>query len=147
MKNDISNYMDQLSLKHIMVLATSSMDKVTARNMSVIYFENCIYFQTDSKMEKSEQIKENKNVALCIDNYQIYGKAYCIGKWDDNEYIKEKYFLVHKASYEKYKNLITEVVYKVDIEIIKIWEYREKFPFIVTIDLKNNTIKEQEYKL
>ena len=63
----------ELAEKKGMVLATCAENRVTARNMSVIFLDGKIYFQTDSKMEKARQIEANENVALCVDNFQIVG--------------------------------------------------------------------------
>lgn len=97
---EIKDALTKLKTKSIMVLATSLNDFVTARNMSVITVNDKIYCQTDKNMIKSIQINENPNVAYCIDNIQITGKAKIIGTWEDNKNILAEYKLKHNNSYE-----------------------------------------------
>lgn len=66
------------SKKHI-VLATSFNNRVTARTISYVIINDKIIFQTDSTFIKSEQIRLNNKVALCIDNIQIEGIAEITG--------------------------------------------------------------------
>jgi len=144
---EIEKILESISKKPIMVFATSKNQKVTARNMSVIVLGNRIYFQTGLSMTKSQQIIENENVAFCIDNYQIYGKAKNIGTWEQHEDVLKEYRKVHNSSYETYKNVKDEIVVETTIHEIEMWEYREGKPFIVQIDLDKNEYKIFEYQV
>ena len=81
-------YLDAISPSKIMVLATCSGSKVTARSMSCIAIGEKIYFQTDTQFRKYKQITDNKNVALCFDNVQIEGIAKVKGHPMDKENIQ-----------------------------------------------------------
>ena len=59
----------------ILILATSANDRVTARSMSCVNIGLNIYFQTDKRFIKFDQIKQNPQVALCAGNVQIEGMA------------------------------------------------------------------------
>jgi len=145
--HEIEKVLSALKQKPIMVLATSYMNKVTARNMSVIVIQDRVYCQTDSLMEKAKQITKNQNVAFCIDNYQIYGKANIKGTWAENEKILEVYKSVHGKSYDTYKDLNTEIVIETQINEIEIWEYRNAKPYLIRIDLNKNEYSCNEYKI
>ena len=54
-----------------MVLSTSADGIVSSRMMSVVLIDGKFFFQTDKELRKYSQLKNNKNVALCIDNIQI----------------------------------------------------------------------------
>jgi len=143
----IEDVLKKLEAKFIMVLATSSKDIVTARNMSVITVNDKIYCQTDKNMTKTLQINENPHVAYCIDNIQITGKAKVVGKWDENKRILAEYKKRHNSSYEKYKNVKDEVVIETTIEKIQLWEYKDGKPYIIKLNLVENTFESKEYKI
>lgn len=123
----------ELSRKNSMVLATSANDKVTARSISTIYDSGFIYFQTDSSMEKYQQILINDNVALSVDFLQLEGKAADIGKWNDFPELLKKYIVKHKKSYDTYKTLPTEIVMKIQIKKIKKWNYINSAPLEIIL--------------
>ena len=82
-----------------MVLSSSLNNIVTSRMMSIVYFEEKLYFQTDKLFRKYEQLKGNPHISLCIDNIQIEGKCKEVGKPKENInfcniYIKN-YFQIH----------------------------------------------------
>ncbi len=143
----IEHILRTLSEKRIMVLATSRDGQVTARNMSVLVDYDAVYCQTDSRMEKTHAVERNPRAAYCVDNYQIYGTARVIGTWDDHPELRQKFKAVHAGSYERYKNLTTEVVIAFQIERIQIWEYENNIPYIVTADLLRNTYEKTEYTI
>lgn len=126
-----------------MVLATSYQDKVTARTVSTIVYNNKIYFQTANDMEKYQQIKNNKNVALTKGFYQVEGTAKSIGRWEQNQSLSEIYKAKHLSSYESYGNLKQEEVIEVTITNIKLWSYEEDDVFIINYDPQTNTINKE----
>lgn len=144
---EIKDVLKNIETKSIMILATSLNDFVTARNMSVIAVNDKIYCQTDKNMSKVIQIDGNPNVAYCIDNIQITGKAKIIGIWEENKTILDSYKKKHNSSYEKYKNIKDEIVIETTIEKIQLWEYKDGKPYIIKLNLVENTFESKEYKV
>lgn len=102
---------DQIGDHAKMVLATSCNDKVSARKMSFIIENGLFYFQTDHTFRKYQDIKENNQVALCLDNIQIEGICEELGcPLDYINFINQfkKYFF---SSYEAYSSLSSEQLY------------------------------------
>jgi general stress protein 26 len=133
----------------IMVLATCSQNRVTARNMSCVIFNNRIYFQTDKSFLKYQQILDNNQVALCADNIQVEGKAVVKGHPFDEENkefcrLYEKNF---EGSFEKYSKLPTEVVIEVEPTLITLWKYSNGMPFRDFINLKDKKAYRQTIEL
>jgi len=64
--NEVTELAIELSKYPVGILATSYLDKVTARSISIIAIGTKILFQTDSRMEKCQQIEKNNNVAICM---------------------------------------------------------------------------------
>ena len=143
---ELQQQMAELAVKKVMVFATCAGGRVTARNMSVIVFQNKVYFQTDIRMEKVQQIQQNPNVALCVDSFQIEGQARIAGPWGENSEVLEEYLKVHKNSYLRYENLQTEVLVEVTPTRIKKWEYIDNQPFVYELNLVKRTAVRQEYE-
>lgn len=136
-----------LGNKKIMVLATSSENIVTARNMSCIIINKKIYFQTDKTFMKFKQILKNSNVALCVDNIQIEGiakiKAHPFSE-ENKEFIetfKEKY----NSSYKTYSHLDNEVVVEITPTLITLWKYENEQPFRDFLDIRKNKALREIY--
>jgi uncharacterized pyridoxamine 5'-phosphate oxidase family protein len=116
----------------------------TARSMSVIVFNEKIYFQTGVNLLKYKQIAENNKVALSFDNVQIEGTANIIGKPLDekNKEIMVKYKKHFKPAYNNYSHLEDEILIEVIIGKATIWKYDIKLkPYRIFIE-KENTYKE-----
>jgi len=143
---EIEDILKNIETKSIMVLATSLKDFVTARSMSIITVNEKIYCQTDKNLTKAVQINKNPNVAYCVDNIQITGKAKIIGTWEENKNILAEYKKKHNRSYEKYKNVKNEIVIETTIEEIQLWEYKNGIPYIMKMNLVENKFTCQEYK-
>ena len=62
-----------------MVLATAGADGPSARMMSVIVREGCLYFQTDRTMRKYRQLAARPRAAFCVDNWQLEGECTLLG--------------------------------------------------------------------
>ena len=130
--------------KKTMVLATSSDNRVTARNMSCVVIDKLIYFQTDKTFLKYQQILENPNIALCVDNIQIEGVAKIKKHPFDEE---NKKFLStleksYKSSFDNYSKMKNEVVVKIVPTLITIWKYQDGQPFRDFLDIS----KKQAYR-
>jgi hypothetical protein len=135
----------QLSERSIMVLATSANGEVSARSMSVFVHHGRIYFQTGSTMEKMAQIRANRNVALCFDNWQIQGEAKSLGNWDANPDLLPFYIARHEGSYRLYGKMKEQIVVEVTIRHVKRWDYVDRKPHIASFDFVNKTFTIEEY--
>jgi len=127
-----------------MAFATSVKDIVSVRNVTAVVHGHRIYFQTDERMEKVSQIKENDNVGLCVENYQIRGVAKIMGPWGRNKEIIMEYKKNHEAAYAKYSAVKTEVVVGVDILWIKKWEFIDGLSYILFLDNQNKSAKREK---
>lgn len=143
--NEMELISRELTNSSVMVLATSASNKVTVRSICTIYNNGSIYFQTDKNMEKCRQIKVNKNVALTVGYIQIEGEASIVGAWDRHLDLLNQYIKKHKQSYERYKNLPTEIVVKVDITKVKKWSYVDNVPYVIEIYPQDKKITCSEY--
>jgi len=76
-KNEIIEHLNDTN--HL-VLATSSNDRVTARTVDFANDGLTLFFMTWEYNKKVRQIKENPQVAMCINEIQIEGKAEILGK-------------------------------------------------------------------
>jgi len=69
-----------------MILATSLNDRVTARHISFVNDDLVIYFTSWDHNKKITQMKKNPNVALCLNNIQIEGKAEILSSVFEDRY-------------------------------------------------------------
>lgn len=131
----------------IMVLATSQNDRVTARAMSCIVFDEKIYFQTDKTFLKYQQIKSNPNVALCFSNVQLEGTAKTAGHPLDakNSRFAQLFEEQYKGSFDAYTHLKNEIVIEVDISQAVSWNYEGGRPYREFIDFKKNEAVKEYY--
>ncbi len=133
--------------KKIMVLATSSNQRVTARNMSCIVMNKKIYFQTDKTFLKYQQIIQNPNIALCIENIQIEGVAN-IKKHpfdEENKEFKTNFEKHFKSSYNTYSRMKNEIVIEVQPVFITLWKYVKEQPSRNFLDIKNKKAYRESY--
>lgn len=115
--------------KHI-VLATCSDGRVTARTMSHVNTGMDIFFQTDKKFLKVEQILKNPRVALCAGNLQIEGIAELQGHPSDSENSEfcRLYKQKHPHSFEMYAVMKDEIVIRVKPSLVTLWKYVDGKP-------------------
>lgn len=86
--------------KTSIVLATASDNRVTARSISFVNKELEFFFLTWTHHTKSVQIRANANVALCVGNLQVEGKAMIRGApFDPNN---KEYLELYKKKYPRY---------------------------------------------
>lgn len=111
-------------LKHL-VLATCAEGRVTARTMSYVNIGLDIYFGTDNRFLKVNQIKQNPKVAICIENLQIEGTAEIMGhpSRPENTEFCEAYKQKNPRSFEMYTMTKNEVVIKVTPHFFTQWKY------------------------
>lgn len=139
--------MGLLRNKDIMVLATSSSDRVTARSVSYIVLNSSIYLQTDKTFLKCKQIIINPNVALCIDNIQIEGSAKIKGHPfdEENRAFVEEFRKVHNGSFNAYSHMENEVVIEIEPISITLWKYEEGKPLRDFLDLRDKRAYREYY--
>lgn len=128
LKKEAIQFLDK---NKIMVLATSANNRVTARPMSCVNIDLDIYFQTDDRFLKFQQIKENPNVAFSASNLQIEGVA-TIGKHPFDHSNKEFLGLFqkfHSGSFKIYSHLKHNLVIKISPTLITLWKYENKQPY------------------
>lgn len=130
-----------------MVLATCSEGRVSARTVSTINKGLLIYFQTDLNFLKCRQIKEKPNVALCVGNIQIEGRATIKGHPLDDPYFTTHYQKQHSSAFEKYSHLKDNVIIEVEPELITFWKYTEDSkPYRDFIDVKEQKAYREYYQ-
>ena len=122
--------LDILEKNKYWVLATSANDRVTARSMSVVNDGVNIYFQTETLLDKYQQIVANPNIALCYHNVQIEGKAESRGRVasPENKKIREMYCANHNKAYERWQGLADQVFIEVKPVRITMWKYIDSKP-------------------
>lgn len=128
-----------------MVLSTSYNDAVTSRTMSVIQIDEKLYFQTDCAFRKYNQLKKNRNVALCIDNIQIEGYCEEIGSPIENEAFCNAYKSCFAGSFANYTSLENERLFIVIPTLIERWLYINRVPYMQVIDIPNRTSYTKQY--
>ena len=118
-REEYTRFFKEFGESRKIVLSTSLNDVVTSRTMSVVVLDEKIYFQTDKTLRKYRQLKENSNVSLCIDNFQI--EEYCEEvrvPLENAEFCNayKKYFL---GSYTRYTSLNNERLFVVKPRFIE----------------------------
>ena len=99
LKKSILTYLEG---KTSMVLATASNDRVTARSISFVNKGLEFFFVTWNHHTKSVQIRANANVALCVGNLQVEGRAMIRGApFDPNN---KEYIELYKEKHLRYYN-------------------------------------------
>ncbi len=129
-----------------MVLSTSADGIVSSRMMSVVLIDGKFFFQTDKELRKYSQLKNNKNVALCIDNIQIEGVSEEIGHPLKNTDFCDAFMACFKGSYDAYTSLDNERLFSVDPLFIERWVYADGKPFVETFDITKGEYCFKEYK-
>lgn len=134
--------------KH-MVLASCSDGRVTARTMSHVSMGTDIYFQTDKKFLKVEQIAKNPRVALCVGNLQIEGIAELGSHPSALEYMEfsRLYKQKHPHSFERYSSLEDEIVIKVKPTLAILWKYVNGKPCRDYLHFDENEAFREYYEL
>lgn len=145
-KNKVS---EELAKKDHMVLGTSANNRVTTRNVSTIFMNGKIYFQTDIELLKYNQITENPNVALCELDLQVEGTAKILGHplEEHNQDFVKLFSKRHISSFEKYTYLPNEVVIEVTPKRIEMRSYENNRPYVYNINLENDNFSKRDYPM
>ena len=136
-----------ISSNGIMVLATSSKDRVTARAMSCVNDGLKIYFQTGIDSIKYAQMKENPNVALCCANMQIEGKSKFLDQSLREKTIIGKYAIEHPGSYEKYSSMKKSFVVEIVPSLVTLWKYENGNPLRDILDIAGRKAYREYYDI
>jgi general stress protein 26 len=122
---------EKVESKKIGALATSADNRVTVRAISFIHLGDHLYFQTDSRSLKAEQLRKNRNVGVCLVNVQIEGEAEIMGhaSLPVNREFVNKYKIEHPGSYKLYTNGESQIVVRIHPSLIIIWKYKEGIAF------------------
>ena len=114
---------DILEKEKEIVISTANGNKVAARTVYFVYYNNSIYFVTSKSYEKFKQIEKNSNVALCSFNISIEGVAVNKGHPESKENKKVFDYCLSKCpemkKYGKYKNT---VLIEIKINKIEMWK-------------------------
>lgn len=129
------------------VLATSnSRNRVSARNMSFIVIGKELYFQTDNSFRKYQDLKENNQIALCINNIQIEGICEELGHPLENIEFINKFKKYFKSSFETYSSLESERLFIIKPTFIQRWTYIEDKPVIEQFNINQQTYIKKYYE-
>lgn len=135
----------QLENIRTMVVATAANHDVTARTLSVIWYKEKLYFQTDTKFLTIQQLQKNKQIALCYEHIQMEGIAKILGPTMEQIQIKDVYQSRHQKSYQSYSHLPTSVMVEVTIQKITLWQYRGQHSYQCWYDLEKEDYTEKQY--
>ncbi|MDC7290447.1 pyridoxamine 5'-phosphate oxidase family protein [Blautia schinkii] len=128
-----------------MVLSTAANQKVTSRMMSIIIIDGKFYFQTDVTFRKCKQLKENPQVALCMDEVQIEGICEEVGVPIENAEFCKMYETYFPGSYKCYTHLGNERLFEVSPTFVQRWIYENGVPFVESYDFINSKYSKIEY--
>lgn len=128
-----------------MVLSTALENKVTSRMMSIVALDGRLYFQTDRNFRKYAQLKENPNVALCIDNIQLEGHCEEIGHPFENTDFCKSYEQCFESSFRRYTGLSEEGLFVVIPDFIERWRYIEGEPYMEIFDVQTKSYRLEKY--
>lgn len=141
-------FIESIEKLGIMVLATASAGKVTARPMSIVNIEEQILFQSDVNFLKFKQIKDNPNVAMTAGNIQIEGIAK-IGEHSlasSNSDFVALYKEKHRGSYDSYSGSKNTVVIRVNPTFVTFWNYVDGQPCRDFLDFSAESASREWYK-
>ena len=140
-------FWNKLKTHNVLTLSTSSNNRVSSRQVSVIIHNGKFYFQTDENFLKFRQLSENPNAAFNFKSYSIEGKCRCIGKPDkaENAVFLELFRKHFYIAYKLYSNISTERLMEFSPTLIYNWGYEKTKPFMEYWDFEKQTYT-KEYK-
>ena len=122
-RNQVDKFLKNIK---VMFLATANTDgEPSLRQMSIIHFNDKIYFQTSENFDKTKELLSNPHVALGIGAYSFKGVAKFLGSPSDNLDIMNNFKLVHPDAYKNYSFLDDEILFEVKINECKIWNGKD----------------------
>lgn len=144
-QEEYAKFMQSFGKAKTMVLSTALEDKVSSRMMSIIRINDKFYFQTDKNFRKYKQIKENPNVAVCIDNMQIEGHCKEIGRPMDYTEFDNLYREYFYNSHERYSALDKERLFEITPVFIERWLYIDGIPYMEVFDVNKGRYQLIQY--
>jgi uncharacterized pyridoxamine 5'-phosphate oxidase family protein len=120
--------LDFLEKNRTLILATCAESRVTARAMSCIHRGLTVYFQTDTRSVKFEQMQKNPRVALCGENVQIEGRVIIRSQPMEEPGFVELYKKHHPGSFSMYSRMKHNVVVEVRPTFVTFWKYVDNKP-------------------
>ncbi|MGL4367941.1 MAG: hypothetical protein ACRCTQ_06675 [Brevinemataceae bacterium] len=121
-----SAILSQFSKGENFVLSTSANNIVTSRTISVIVYNDYLYFTSvkrDSSI-KNKQIAQNHNIALCSNKIQMIGQAFILGLTSEsqNQDVMNLYKQILPQAYKMFVETHECYLIKIDISTYKNWE-------------------------
>lgn len=137
-----------LSTHTIWVVATGDNEGITASSMSILSFNDRIYFQTDERFEKYKYLTKNPQIALCNGNYQIKGLAKSLGPTtsEANADIIQAYREVHPNSFKMYSEKKESVLIEIEPQKVICWDYIKSQPCLSFIDISCSSYNQKLYE-
>lgn len=130
-----------------MVLATVGGGRVSARMMSVVRIGGLYYFQTDRLLPKYAQLTENPRAALCADNIQLEGVCREVGRPTEHAAFAQAFAALYPASFAMYTALENERLFALAPTLLERWVYKEKLPYVETLDFERRAYSLRPYRL
>ncbi len=149
-QTELNRVYTQLGAAPLMVLATCSENRPTARMMSCVIYDGKIVFQTATGFLKFRQMEENPWAALCTGNIQIEGTVRITGHPFDegNSEFARLYQTHHRGSWDTYSHMKTDRVCEVSPTLITLWCYEQeepREPYRIFLDMLNGTVRKEMY--
>lgn len=121
-----------LSTAEVMYLSTSVNDKVSSRPVSPLNIERRLYVRTSAGSRKAEEMLKNPNIAVCVGDFYLTGKAKPLGSAFDNRNaeIKAAYILRYPDSFGEGDEFIQsgEMFFELLLENVSEWIYKDGIP-------------------
>lgn len=132
MEVHISELETVLDKAEVMYLSTSINDVVSARPVSPLNIGLRLFVRTSSSSRKGKEMIANPNIAICVGNFYMTGKATCLGSVHDenNKEIKQAYKQRYCDSFSDEDDFIEsdEAFFELTIEHISQWIYDQDIP-------------------
>lgn len=146
-EKNLQPFWNKVKNHNVLTLSTSSNNRVSSRQVSVIIYNRKFYFQTDENLKKFRQISENPNAAFNFKSYSIEGKCECIGNSDapQNKFFLELFRKNFYIAYKLYSGIATERLMEFSPTLIYNWGYEKTKPFMEYWDFEKHTYT-KEYK-
>lgn len=130
--------------KYVILATANKKGIVSASKMCIVNNGLKIYIQTDNRFEKTQNIKENENVAINIEAVYFKGIAKILGHPNKNKMFVEKMKEKHIETYENYTNLPNQILIEIELTECRIWKFEfidgKKEEIIKIVNLKDKTI-------
>lgn len=131
--------------KYVVLATANKSGIVSASKMCIVNEGLKIYIQTDNRFKKTQNIKENENIAINIDSVYFKGKAKIIGHPNNNKIFVKKMKEKHIETYENYTDLPNQVLIEIELTECRMWRFEiingNREEIIKIINLKKQTVE------